>query len=104
MEGDAKYGCKTMPIVWGLNATKVYVAVWLIVLLAVLIIIQVYILQFKWWLPVAYGVVAILLPLVLILFKLRKSTSVKDFHNLSSMTKLVMFTGILSMIFFYFWL
>ena len=104
MEGDAKYGCKTMPIAWGVNATKVYVAVWLIVLLAILIIIQVYILQFKWWLPVVYGTVAILLPLVLILFKLRKSVSVKDFHQLSSMTKFVMFTGILSMVFFYFWL
>ena len=23
MEGDRRYGCKTMPIVWGLNATKV---------------------------------------------------------------------------------
>ncbi len=104
MEGDSKYGCKTMPVAWGVNATKVYVAVWLIVLLAILIIIQVYILQFKWWLPVAYGMVAILLPLVLILFKLKKSTSVQQFHQLSSMTKLVMFTGILSMIFFYFWL
>lgn len=104
MEGDAKYGCRTMPIAWGVNATKVYIAVWLIVLLALLIVIQVYILQFKWWVPVAYGFVAILLPLVLILFKLRKSTTVKDFHQLSLMTKLVMFTGILSMIFFYFWL
>ena len=31
MQGDAKYGCRTMPIVWGVNATKVYVAVWLVV-------------------------------------------------------------------------
>jgi 4-hydroxybenzoate polyprenyltransferase len=47
MPGDAKYGCRTMPIVWGINATKVYVAVWLIVLLAMLVIIQVYVLQFQ---------------------------------------------------------
>ena len=25
MEGDAKYGCKTMPIVWGIPASKVFV-------------------------------------------------------------------------------
>jgi len=102
MPGDEKYGCRTMPIVWGINATKVYTAVWLVVLIALLIVVQVYILQFKWWLPVAYSVIGIILPLILVLIKLRTSTTVKDYHQLSSMTKLVMFTGILSMLFFYF--
>ncbi|MFZ9388596.1 MAG: geranylgeranylglycerol-phosphate geranylgeranyltransferase, partial [Chitinophagaceae bacterium] len=49
LPGDQRYGCRTMPLVWGLNATKVYVAVWLVVLLAVLSILQVYVLQFNWW-------------------------------------------------------
>jgi 4-hydroxybenzoate polyprenyltransferase len=104
MEGDAKYGCKTMPIVWGVNATKVYVAVWLIVLLAILIVVMVYILQFQWWLPVAYGIATILFPLVVIMIKLKRSSTVQDFHQLSTITKLVMFTGILSMLFFYFFI
>lgn len=104
MPGDIRYGCRTMPIVWGVNSTKVYVAVWLIVLIALLVILQFYVLQFKWWLAVAYSVPAIIFPLLFILFKLRKSSSTKDFHRLSSMTKLVMFTGILSMAFFYFYL
>jgi 4-hydroxybenzoate polyprenyltransferase len=104
MPGDAKYGCRTMPILWGVNATKVYTAVWLIVLIAALLILQVYVLQFKWWLPVAYSIPAIIFPLVIILVKLKKSNTSKDFHSLSSLTKLVMFTGILSMGFFYFYL
>ncbi len=104
MPGDERYGCRTMPIVWGVNATKVYVAVWLIVLMAVLVVLQVYVLQFRWWLAVAYSLPAIIFPLGLILFKLRKSVTPKDFHRLSSLTKLVMFTGILSMIFFYYYL
>ncbi len=104
MPGDAKYGCRTMPILWGVNATKVYAAVWLVVLIAILIILQVYVLQFKWWLAVAYSVPAIIFPLMLILFKLRKSVSTQDFHKLSTMMKLVMLTGILSMIFFYYYL
>jgi 4-hydroxybenzoate polyprenyltransferase len=104
MPGDARYGCRTMPIVWGVNVTKVYVAVWLIVLIAVLVILQVYVLQFKWWIPIAYSVLAIILPLIIILIKLRKSVATAHFHHLSRMTKLVMLTGILSMIFFYFYL
>jgi len=104
MAGDAKYGCRTMPIVWGVNATKVYVAVWLIVLIAALGILQVYVLQFKWWLLIAYCIPAIIFPLILLLFKLKKSTSSDDFKKLSSLTKLIMFTGILCMAFFYFYL
>ncbi len=104
MPGDSKYGCRTMPIVWGVNATKVYTAVWLIVLIAAVIILQVYVLQFKWWLPVAYSIPAIIFPLLVILFKLKKAATPKEFHSLSSMTKLVMLTGILSMVFFYFYL
>ena len=102
MPGDAKHGCRTMPIVWGVNATKVYTAVWLVVLIALLIVVQVYILQFKWWLPVVYSIAAIIFPLIVVLFKLRKSSAPQQFHQLSTITKLVMFTGILSMLFFYF--
>jgi 4-hydroxybenzoate polyprenyltransferase len=104
MAGDAKYGCRTMPIVWGVNATKVYIAVWLIVLLSLLVILQVYVLQYKWWLAVAYSVPAIIFPLFIILFRLKKSNTSKEYHQLSTLTKLVMFTGILSMVFFYFYL
>ena len=104
MPGDEKYGCRTMPIVWGVNATKVYVAVWLIVLIAVLIILQVYVLQFNWLLAVAYAVPAIIFPLFVILFKLKGSNSTAQYHQLSTLTKLVMFTGILSMAFFYYYL
>lgn len=104
MPGDAKYGCRTMPIVWGINVTKVYVAVWLIVLLAILSVLQVYVLQFKWWFIVAYSIPAIFFPLFIILIRLKKSVKVNDYHQLSSLTKLVMLTGIISMIFFYFYL
>ncbi|HSC39845.1 MAG TPA: geranylgeranylglycerol-phosphate geranylgeranyltransferase, partial [Chitinophagaceae bacterium] len=31
--GDEKYGCRTMPIVWGIPSSKVFTAVWLVVLM-----------------------------------------------------------------------
>ena len=104
IEGDARYGCRTMPVVWGLNATKVYTAVWLIVLITLLIIVQVYVLQFKWWLPIIYSIVLIICPLLYIFYKLFKAKTASDFHQLSSWTKIVMLAGILSMVFFYFYL
>ena len=104
MPGDEKYGCRTMPIVWGVNATKVYIAVWMIILIAILIVIQVYVLQFRWWWAVVYCILLIIFPLLYIFSKLFKASSNQDYHELSSWTKLVMLTGILSMIFFYFYL
>jgi 4-hydroxybenzoate polyprenyltransferase len=104
MQGDERYGCRTMPIVWGVNATKVYVAVWLVVILALLVILQVYVFRFGWWIAMAYSVVFIIAPFVLIFFRLFKATTQKNYHQLSNWTKLVMLSGILSMIFFYFYL
>lgn len=104
MQGDAKYGCRTMPIVWGVNATRVYVAVWLIVILALLVILQVYVARFEWWWAMAYSIIFIIAPFVLIFFQLFKAKTQNDYHRLSNWTKLVMLTGILSMIFFYFYL
>jgi len=104
IKGDERYGSRSMPIVWGINASKVYIAVWMIVLIVILVTLQIYILQFRWWALVAYGVLAIIVPLVLIFRKLFKASTPADYHNLSSLIKLVMLAGILSMIFFYFYL
>ncbi len=102
VEGDRKYGCKTMPIVWGLNASKVFVAVWLIVLIAALAIVQFYVLQFGWlfWISALYCTIFIIVPLLWIFRKLFRAQSPQDFHQLSSVVKIVMLTGILSMVFF----
>jgi 4-hydroxybenzoate polyprenyltransferase len=103
-EGDARYGCRTMPIVWGLNTAKVYVGVWLVVLIAILVIVQFYVLQFRWWMPVTYSFVLIIAPMIYIFYKLFAASRPADFHRLSGWIKAVMLTGIVSMIFFYFFL
>lgn len=100
MEGDTRYGCKTLPIVAGIRATKIYVFIWTIVLIAALGVLQLYILQFGWWLAIVYTVPLIIAPLVYVAAELWKATSSRQFHSLSTATKMIMFSGILSMIFF----
>ncbi|GAB3423735.1 geranylgeranylglycerol-phosphate geranylgeranyltransferase [Niabella aquatica] len=104
MPGDEKFGCKTMPIAWGINAAKIYVTVWLTIITVVLLVIQFYVLQFGWWLAVAYCFLFIVLPLLYIFRKLVRAQSTQDYHQLSNYTKGVMLTGILSMLFFYIYL
>lgn len=104
MQGDAKYGCRTMPIVWGVNASKVYTAVWLCVLIGAVLVVEIYLLQYNWWWPVIYAFVFITLSSALILKKLYKASTSAAFHRLSTYAKGIMLAGILSMILFYFYL
>ncbi len=98
MRGDARYGCRTMPIIWGVNVAKVFAGVWLVVLIGALIIIQFYVLQYGWFLGVLYCTLLLIIPLLRILRKLYTATATADYHHLSGLIKAVMLAGILSMI------
>jgi 4-hydroxybenzoate polyprenyltransferase len=104
IEGDRRYGCKTMPIVWGIIASKIFIAVWLVVLIAALSIVQFYVLQFRWWWSAAYCIIFIIVPLLHIFRKLFQANTSADYHKLSTAIKVTMFTGILSMLFFRFYM
>jgi 4-hydroxybenzoate polyprenyltransferase len=98
MDGDARDGCRTMPIVWGINVAKVFTATWLVVLISALAVIQFYFLPRADWIMIAYGILFIDLPLLWILRKLYSAQSKTDYHLLSGVIKGVMLAGILSMI------
>jgi len=98
MEGDAKYNCKTMPIVWGVPAAKVFVGVWLVVLIGALIIVQFYVLQIGWGFSALYVLLLVIIPLVLILKNFYNAQTTAQFHAVSNMIKLVMLSGICSIL------
>ncbi|MFN2458046.1 MAG: geranylgeranylglycerol-phosphate geranylgeranyltransferase [Chitinophagaceae bacterium] len=100
MQGDARYGCKTLPIVAGVVATKIYIAVWIVVLVAALFSLQLYVVRFGWWWAVVYSFLFLIVPLVFLLAKLYTATQKLQFSYLSSIAKGIMLTGILSMCFF----
>ncbi len=102
MLGDAGFGCQTMPIKWGVPVTKVFAAVWMVVAIASMGILQVYAWYLGWRLSILYVSVSIILPLIWMIFQLKKASTPKDYHQLSNMLKWVMLAGILSMLFFKF--
>ncbi len=103
MEGDRKYGGRTMPIIWGVNASKVFISVWLIVLITTLVILQLYVIQLGWWLSILYCLILIVAPLIYVFKKLFSANTASDYHHLSIIIKIIMFSGILSMVFFRFY-
>jgi 4-hydroxybenzoate polyprenyltransferase len=99
-DGDARYGCRTMPIVWGIPATRVFVLVWLTVIFCCLVVLQVYALQLQWWWFTAYTFVALIFPIAVVSLRVVKSEGTRDWTFVSRMVKGVMLAGILSMLFF----
>jgi 4-hydroxybenzoate polyprenyltransferase len=98
MDGDARDGCRTMPIVWGVNVAKVFTATWLVVLISALAVIQFYFLPRAQWIMIAYGILFIDGPLVWMLRKLYYAQTKADYHRLSAVVKAIMLAGILSMV------
>jgi 4-hydroxybenzoate polyprenyltransferase len=98
MEGDRMYDCNTMPIAWGVPATKVFVAVWIVVTIAALAIVQLYAWQSGWWLAALYILLLVMLPALFLIKKLAKANASSDYHTLSNIIKLIMLFGILSML------
>ncbi|MEO8148422.1 MAG: geranylgeranylglycerol-phosphate geranylgeranyltransferase [Bacteroidia bacterium] len=106
IKGDEAYDCKTMPVVIGITATKIIAAIFL---LSVMLSLgwfqynQTLSDTFKQtdYLSFSYIGLFIQLPLIILLILLLKAKESVDFHRASNISKLIMVTGILSMVVFY---
>lgn len=105
VEGDRRYGGRTMPIVLGARTAHWIVAGSLISVIGVLAALQ----PFLWTqqdggtsMLSVYSICLIILPLAWILRKVFGARAVQDYHRLSTWIKIVMLTGILSMLFIQF--
>jgi 4-hydroxybenzoate polyprenyltransferase len=102
IEGDRKYFCKTMPIVWGILPTKLFVSVWMVVLAAILFFLMGYAFLKGYFMMSGYVLFFLVFPLIGMLLLLNKASQSRDFKKLSSRIKLFMLLGILSMIVYYY--
>jgi 4-hydroxybenzoate polyprenyltransferase len=95
VKGDYSFGCKTLPIVFGIRKTK-----GIIYLLLAVFVIVVIALSYQYTeLPVNYFVM-FLFPAVLFLsLWLGRADTVRDFYRLSIFCKVIMVLGIVSMAF-----
>ncbi|TAN11173.1 MAG: ubiquinone biosynthesis protein UbiA [Chitinophagaceae bacterium] len=103
IKGDAWLRCRTMPIVYGVNASKdiSYIISW--ILIGLIVFVQVIIFPHRWYITILYLLVLVQLPLLAVNRKLSKAVTPKDFHYVSNLIKLIMLTGIISMVFFIFY-
>lgn len=94
IKGDEKFGCKTLPIVWGIRKTKYF----LYILLGIFVILVVS-LSMQINNPKLYIIFSFLsIPSIFFLFKLILADRKSHFTFLSKLCKLIMLLGIASMI------
>lgn len=95
-KGDQAFGCRTLPVVLGIRKTKKIVLFILLVFMG--IILWLTIKQDNYFLKIYFVILAI--PAMVFIQRLIRADSKRDFYLLSGFSKLIMLSGIISMIFF----
>lgn len=95
LKGDNTFGCRTLPIVWGLRKTKFVIYFILAVFAAIVLVLN----ELYSQLPLYYFLLFLFVPLIWLLNRLIRADTKKDFRWLSSFCKVILLLGIFSMIF-----
>lgn len=89
-KGDERFGCKTIPILFGVARTKIFLyVIMLIFMITVFILLQ----EISLVLPLV-----LLLTLLILSYGIARADTVRAFHQLSTYCKVIMLLGVLSMI------
>ena len=103
MKGDAKIGCRTLPIVSGIRVSKKITIVINLGIIGFVAYLQIFLSQLNYHLLFAYVILAIQIPLVLMIHKTQIAMEKSDYSNLSKFSKVIMLSGLSTMLLFYFY-
>lgn len=93
LKGDDTFGCRTLPIIWGLRRTKIFIYFIIGVFSVTVIVFN----QFYTKLAAVYFVMFLFVPLISLVIALSRADMKRDFKWLSAFCKMIMLLGILSM-------
>jgi 4-hydroxybenzoate polyprenyltransferase len=98
LEGDKQSGYNTLAVVFGVRKTK-NIALWILLFTVVLLLISIYLMFISGAIMLFLHFCFIVIPIVVWIFvKLVKANIKEDYHSIQMATKLLMFFGILSML------
>jgi 4-hydroxybenzoate polyprenyltransferase len=94
--GDRELECRTMPVVWGNLNSKV--VVWTLIFITIILLLGSYVLFIPFegsLITLRYIIFGIILPLLALSYLILKAKHPKDYHQASSLSKFIMFIGLL---------
>ena len=98
VEGDREMECRTLPIVWGEKAAKIFVTVLLVVIAALIAYMLFAVLPFshEWKsLPTRYVVFGLMVPILCSIVLLWAANNRTELHRVQTIIKFIMFMGVL---------
>ncbi|WJS93738.1 geranylgeranylglycerol-phosphate geranylgeranyltransferase [Flavobacterium johnsoniae] len=99
VNGDYNQGMNTLPIAIGINrAAKIALGFAIIAFILSALYSNTYFMQNKLYIVIFYAFATVLAPLLYFIVKIFSAKSQKDFHHLSTILKLILFFGILSIL------
>jgi 4-hydroxybenzoate polyprenyltransferase len=94
LKGDSRFGCRTLPIVWGIRKTKRFI-LWLTLLFLMILAVGMgYFLEGE----VSTYAWGLIFPILYFLLKVFLADTKKEYTTLSMLCKLIMLLGILTMV------
>ncbi len=95
LKGDNSFGCKTLPIIWGIRKSKAFIYGIIVLFSIAVIILNRYYIN----LPSHYLALFIFLPLLALILMLIRADTKRDFTRLSYFSKIILLLGVVSMAF-----
>jgi 4-hydroxybenzoate polyprenyltransferase len=93
LKGDNTFGCKTLPIVWGIRRSKSFIYLLVVLHLGFIAWFNLIFIGLASWMLAVF----LLVPVAFLVLRLSIADTVKDFYWLSQYCKMVLLLGIFSM-------
>ena len=101
-KGDREMECRTMPIVWGVAKTRIFLYGLIGFTVIALFLVNEFFIQFPGTLTTRYILFGIALPFSALIYLIAKSRTVADYHQASTLSKIIMLIGVLYCFIFYY--
>ncbi|MBP1677579.1 MAG: UbiA prenyltransferase [Bacteroidetes bacterium] len=100
--GDREMECRTMPIVWGVKRSKIFVYSLIALTISLLVIIERFYISFEGNLTLKYILLMLVAPLVVAVWLVYKAQKPAAYHQVSVLLKVIMLSGVIYSFVFYF--
>ena len=101
-KGDREMECHTMPIKWGIKRTKLFLYGLIIITIAALLLSNEFFIHFEGTMTIRYLFFGLVLPFAALIYLIFVAKTPQDFHQASTLCKVIMLIGILySFVFYY---
>jgi 4-hydroxybenzoate polyprenyltransferase len=100
--GDREMECRTLPIVWGIRKTKIALYGFILLIVAGLLCTDFFLISFSGSFTIRYIIFGLIIPFVCLAYLIFKAENSQDFHQASTLSKVIMLLGVSYSFVFYF--